>query len=301
MARLGGVSVGGKSPVRVMGILNASPESFYKKSVRTGRAAMREAAALMRDEGADFIDIGGMSTAPYLQTAVPEETESARVLEAVRAVRDATDLPISVDTCRAGVARASMEEGVRIINDISGLKHDRDMPRTVSRFGASVVLCAYGGGARARAATGGAVDAARRLLGESLEIAGDAGIPRQKIVLDPAIGFFRRAAPGGGNAFLTRIRSDRVRRDLAVIGNLDAVRHEGLPVLVSVSNKSFLGDLLGREDPAGRLYGSIAAEAVSVISGADIVRTHNVGQTRDAVTVASGVAGRPPGRPSKAR
>ena len=119
MAKIGNVSVGGKNPVRIMGILNTSPESFHKKSVNTSKIIIKNTAKLMEDQGADFIDVGGMSTAPYLSTLISEQTESKRILNAIKIIQNFTNLPISVDTCRAKVAKDALEYGVEIINDIS--------------------------------------------------------------------------------------------------------------------------------------------------------------------------------------
>ena len=278
MSRLGGVGVGGRNPVRIMGILNASPESFYKGSVRTTRAAVRDSVREMEDAGADFVDVGGMSTAPYLNTMVPERTESERIVDAIKVIRDVSNLPISVDTCRASVAAAALEHGARIVNDISGLKHDPEMRRVVSRLGPSLVLCAH-----SPRTVSGSVASTGRLLDESVGIAAECGVSRHRIALDPAIGFFRR---DGRGPFFTRIGSDWARRDARIIRDLDSIRRQGLPVLVSVSNKSFIGELLGGRSAPDRLYGSLAAEVVSVLNGADIVRTHNVRASRDAIRVA---------------
>ena len=279
MTVIGGVRVGKPHGVRIMGILNTSPESFYQESVRTGNSAIRNAAKQMEDDGADFIDVGGMSTAPYLQTMVSKEVETNRVLNAVGIIQDASNLPISVDTCRASVAEAAMKCGVRIINDISGLKYDPTMRNVASRYGASVILCAYS----PRPVQGKHEAVASRLLQESLDIANTASIPANKIVLDPSIGFFRR---NGNGPFHTRIRGSWVSRDLAVIRNLSLISPD-IPIMVSVSNKSFLGNLLGEDDPLRRLAGSIAAETASVLYGASIIRTHNVRTSRDAATVAA--------------
>ena len=284
MNRLGGVEVGRGRPVRIMGILNASPESFYKKSVRTSVDGIRDAVLGMERDGADFADVGGMSTAPYLRASTSEGTESRRVVRTVRAIREVSDIPVSVDTCRASVARAALECGADIVNDVSGLKFDSDMPGVIAEFKPSLVLGAYGTGT----ATGDLVEYARSALGQSVKIARDCGVPAGSIVLDPAIGFFRRS---GSDGPFTRIRGDWTERDILTVRRLEFIG-QGRPVLVSVSNKSFLGKMLGHDAPADRLYGSVAAEAVAVINGADIIRTHNVAQTRDAVTVASGLSGR---------
>ena len=142
MTKIGNVRVGGKNPVRIMGILNTSPESFYKKSVNTTKTHIKNTVIQMEDEGVDFIDVGGMSTAPYLSTTISEKVESKRILNAIKIIQNISNLPISVDTCRAKVARDALEYGIVIINDISGLKYDRKMQEVVSEFVPSLILCA---------------------------------------------------------------------------------------------------------------------------------------------------------------
>jgi dihydropteroate synthase len=233
----------------------------------------------MEDEGVDFIDVGGMSTAPYLSTTVSEKVESKRILNAIKIIQNVSNLPISVDTCRAKVARDALECGIEIINDISGLKYDGKMQEVVSEFVPSLILCAYD----SKTVFGNTITTTNKLLRESLKIAKKSNIPSEKIVLDPAIGFFVKTGQG---QFFTKIKSDWVERDLTIIKNLNSIK-QNHPILISVSNKSFLGNLLGKENPADRLFGSIAAEAISVINGADIIRTHNVEATKEAITIAS--------------
>jgi len=279
VTRIGNVGVGRKNPVRIMGILNISPESFYKKSVKTTKIHIKNTVKQMENEGADFIDVGGMSTAPYLSTAISEKVESKRILDAIKIIQNISNLPISVDTCRSKVARDALENGIEIINDISGLKYDRKMQEVISEFTPSLILCAYD----SKIVFGNTVTTTKKLLRESLKIAKKSSISSEKIVLDPAIGFFRKT---GQDPFFTKIKSDWVKRDLSIIKNLNSIK-QSYPILISVSNKSFLGDLLGKENPSDRLFGSIAAEAISVLNGADIVRTHNVEATKDAITIAS--------------
>jgi len=276
--KLGNVHVGNSNPVRIMGILNTSPESFYKKSISTSRQKIVNAVHRMEDEGADFIDVGGMSTAPYLSTMVSEKTEVSRIIKAVKIIQQASNLPISVDTCRSVIAREALELGVDIINDVTGLKYDHMMPKIIEKYRPSLVLCAYS----KKTITGNQLLKTKYLLRESLEIAKSAKIPRTKIVLDPAIGFFRKK---GRNSFFTKINSDWVKRDLLILENLRSIKLNN-PILVSVSNKSFIGKILKKQNPSDRLAGSLAAEAVCVLNGADIIRTHNVSETREAVTVA---------------
>ncbi len=279
MAKIGNVGVGGKNPARIMGILNTSPESFYKKSVNTSKNLIKNTVKLMQDQGADFVDIGGMSTAPYLSTLVSEKTESKRIQNAIKIIQNFTNLPISVDTCRARVAQDALECGVEIINDISGLKYDKKMPQVISEYCPSLILCAYS----PKLADGNPASITRKLLQDSLKIAKKSHIPSEKIVLDPAIGFFRKTGKG---SFFTKIKSDWLERDLSVLKNLEFIK-QNYPLLISVSNKSFIGEILGKENPNDRLFGSISAETVSVMNGADIIRTHNVEATKDAITIAS--------------
>ena len=279
MTRIGNVGVGGKNPVRIMGILNTSPESFYKKSVNTTKTDIKNSVKQMENEGANFIDVGGMSTTPYLTTTVSEKIESKRILNAIKIIQNISNIPISVDTCRAKVARDALEHGVEIINDVSGLKYDKRMQEIISKFVPSLILCAYD----SKTVSGNAVTTTKKLIREILKIAKKSHVPSEKIVVDPAIGFFRKTGRG---PFFTKIKSDWVERDLSVIKNLNFIK-QNYPILISVSNKSFLGNLLGKENPSDRLFGSIAAEAISVINGADIIRTHNVEATEAAITIAS--------------
>ena len=280
--KLGTVRVGDSSPVRIMGILNTSPESFYKKSISIGRQKIVDAVYRMEEEGADFIDVGGMSTAPYLSTMVPEKIELVRIVNAVKIIQRTTNLPISVDTCRATVAKEALELGVDIINDVTGLKYDVMMPKIIERYCPSLILCAYS----KKIITGNQVQETKKLLKKSLEIAKSAKIPRTKIVLDPAIGFFRKK---GNNSFFTRINSDWVKRDLLILKNLNSIKLSR-PILVSVSDKSFIGKILKKENPSDRLSGSLAAEVVCVLNGADIFRTHNVAETKEAITIAQKIS-----------
>ena len=277
--KLGTISVGGSNPVRIMGILNTSPESFYKKSISSSKQKIIDAVNRMQEEGADFIDIGGMSTAPYLSTMITEKMEINRIIKGIKIVQQHSNLPISVDTCRSSVAKEALELGVDIINDITGLKYDPLMPKIVEKYSPSLILCAYS----KKTITGNQVQKTKNLLQESLNISKSANISQSQIVLDPSIGFFRNK--GKKSAIFTKINSDWIQRDLTILQNLRAIKLNN-PILVSVSNKSFLGKILEKENPSDRLYGSLAAEVISVLNGAHIIRTHNVSETKDAVTIA---------------
>ena len=276
--KLGPIHVGNSNPVRIMGILNTSPESFYKKSISISKERIRDAVRRMEDDGADFIDVGGMSTAPYIATMISEKTETNRIIKAVKIIQQISNLPISVDTSRATVAKEVLELGVDIINDVSGLKYDPIMPKTIEKYCPSLVLCAYS----KKTITGNQILKTKYLLKESLKIAKSANIPKSKIVLDPAIGFFRKEGMG---SLFTKINSDYVQRDLLILKNLSSIKLDN-PILVSVSNKSFIGKILKKKNPIDRIYGSIAAELVAIRNGVDIIRTHNVDKTKNAMTIA---------------
>lgn len=268
-ATLGGVRVGGDAPVRVMAVLNVSPESFYPGSVRGDAAALRDAAHRAVDEGADLIDVGARSTAPYRDTTVALDEEVRRMRWAVELVAGAVAVPVSADTTRAAVAAAALATGARVINDVSGLRGDPAMADLAAQ-GAGVVLMA---------SPDGGPDAAplalvRRALADSLARAARAGLSRGEIVLDPGIGFFTASATPA-----PAFACDVLRR-LAELDDL------GCPLLVGVSRKRFVGALTGRDDPADRLAGSLAAATAAVLRGAAVIRAHDVAATRDAVRVA---------------
>ena len=280
--KLGTVRVGGSNPVRIVGILNTSPESFYKKSISISKEKILDVVNRMEEEGADFIDVGGMSTAPYLSTTVSEKIETDRVVKAIKIIQHATNLPVSVDTCRARVAKEALELGVDIINDVTGLKHDPTMPKIIERYHPSLILCAYS----KKIITGNQIQATKNLLKKSLDIAKSVKIPSSKIALDPAIGFFREK---GKNSFFTKINSSWVQRDLLILKNLREIKLN-MPLLISVSNKSFIRKILKKNNLSDRLAGSLTAEAVCVLNGADIIRTHNVAETKEVVTIAKSLS-----------
>lgn len=266
-----------------MGIINTSPESFHSASIRESRTEVADAAAGMAGDGADYIDVGGMSTAPYLDVWVSEDIEMERVVAAVRAVVESCKLPVSVDTSRSRVAAAAMDAGATILNDITGL-HDVGMRQVISKYDPSVILCAHDTGTH----TGDASDTAG-ILTKVVERALEYGVDPEKLSVDPAIGFFRNHGRRGTH---TKISDNWARRDCAILNTLRDIG-DRFPVLVSVSNKSFIGQILDDREPSGRMYGSLAAETLAVAGGADIIRTHNIAASLDAIRVASAVIGRP--------
>ena len=278
MTKLGNITVGTKNKITIMGILNTSPESFYKNSIKSTKSQITKHVIELEETGANIIDIGGMSTAPYLKTIVSEKLESERVTKTIKIIQNLSNIPISVDTCRASVAKNALELGIDIINDISGLKYDVNMPKIIEKYNPSLILCAYS----KKLVKGNTILETKKLLNESIEIAQNAQISKNKIVVDPAIGFFRRSSIIKNKLPYTKINYDWFERDIEIIRNLKSLKTR-FPILISISNKSFLGKVLGKEDPADRNTGTAITEMLSIINGASIIRTHNPKITSDVI------------------
>ncbi len=258
------------SEPKVMGVINVSPESFYKGSVRTDKKSLIETVLKMAEEGASFVDIGAKSTAPYLETQIPVEEETKRAVWAVETIRRYVEIPISIDTTSSEVADEAIKVGADIINDVSGLKSDRNMARVARSHGVPVVICAH----KKLEDFKDPIHEVTEALKESLQIAYESGIEKENIAIDPAIGF---------------LRPDWLpwyEWDSRILANLNVLKDLGFPVLVGVSRKSFVGAITGREDLNERLPGSLAATAIAVWNGVNIVRTHDVKETIDSVRMA---------------
>jgi dihydropteroate synthase len=262
-----------------MGVVNVSPESFHPGSVHRDEEAIVRAALAMVDAGAAFVDVGARSTAPYLDADIDESLETARLTRAVELLVAKLAVPVSADTSRPGPARAALEAGARVINDVSTLR-DPALGALVASHGAGLVMMAapdpVPGGAYPGSSPAAAVST---LLAAGLQRAAAAGIQADRIVVDPGIGFFRGAT------------IPWYEWDVRVLAELEAVRALGRPLCVGVSRKSFIGAILERPHTADRLAGSLAATAIAVANGAALIRTHDVAETRDAVRVAERVRG----------
>jgi len=274
-ACLAGITVGDGLDVAVVGALNVSPESFYRGSVATCADDLLRAAEAMAVAGAAFIDVGAVSTAPHLATRIEEAEEADRLGWAVDLLVARVGVPVSADTSRCRPARAALDAGARIINDVTGLAGDADMARELGpRADVGVILMASEGGARGG---GDPIAVVTSVLAQALAVARAAGIDASRIVVDPGIGFFRNQ----GMAWQDW--------DCAVLARLSALRDLGRPVCIGVSRKSFIGAVAGEDDPGRRLPGSLAATAAAVLSGAQLVRTHDVADTVQAVKVAEAI------------
>ena len=239
----------------VMGILNVTPDSFSGDGVTDLETAVTQAKQ-MAEDGADLIDIGGESTRPetWSGPGLSVEDELARVVPVVERVAAAVSVPVSIDTYKAQVAERALAAGASLVNDVWGLRRDPAMAAAVSRTGAPVVLMHNKPGGGYQDLIG---EIAASLL-ESVELGRAAGIPEDRIILDPGIGFGKTQ-----------------EENLEIIRRLPELRRLGFPLLIGPSRKSFIGKTL--DVPAGeRLEGTAAAVALSIAGGADIVRVHDV-------------------------
>jgi dihydropteroate synthase len=262
--------------VVLVGVLNATPDSFSDggRHDDPGRAAAHAAALVA--EGAGMLDLGAESTRPGA-TPVPVEEELRRLLPVLAAVRRAVAVPLSVDTMKAGVARAALDAGADVVNDVSAGRADPDMLPLCGQAGVPVVLVHMQGTPATMQAAPRYTDVVaevRDFLAARAEAARSAGVRADAIILDPGIGFGKTLA-----------------HNAALLRRLDVPAALGYPVLVGVSRKGFIGQLLGGRAVEDRLLGTAAAVALAVTGGARLVRVHDVAAMRDVVRVVAGVLG----------
>lgn len=288
VAKLGWVDVGDGYPTRIMAVLNLSPESFYKGSVALGDAVER---ALELEKHADILDVGAMSTAPYLETWIPPEKELERIRAVLPEIVKNVKVPVSVDTYRPQVAEYALKVGASVINDVTGGKLYPEMCRIVADHGASVVLMA-----REKEPQRGLqpIDRVMYALKESIDHFEKCGVEPNRIVVDPGIGF--PLLPPRDEPYVVRgeyRHGDENwpwwKWDLHILANLQRLKALGKPILVGVSRKSFLRRITGVERPEEVLPASVAAEAIAVLNGANVIRTHNPQETKQAARLAEAI------------
>lgn len=258
----------------LMGVLNVTPDSFSDGGEFYAPAAALAQAQRLVEAGADLIDIGGQSTRPGAEQVSVEE-ELHRVLSVVQSVRSQLSVPISVDTTRAVVAQRAVEAGADMVNDISGGTFDPDMLSTVAQLGVPIVLMHI----RGTPQTMQQLTDYQDLIGEIYEFlegqlaaAERAGIERSRLIIDPGIGFAKT-----------------LEQNLEILRQLPRFRSLGVPILVGVSRKSFIGRLLNQPDPKGRVWGTAAACCGAISGTADILRVHDVLEMRDVCRVADAI------------
>jgi dihydropteroate synthase len=273
LTKIGEVSID-RDSVKIMGVMNVSPESFYKNSIKTTVNSISTFVKKLENDGADIIDIGAMSTAPYLDTVITSKIEISRLKKAINIIRQSCKLPVSIDTPRASVAEAALQMGADAINDVCGLKYDPQMAEIVSKHNIPIILGAFEK-KPSKILTAKSLST-KRILYESITIAQKAGIKKTNIIIDPSIGFFRKE---GNNPFFTKLtKIPWYCRDIEIVYNLKELTNLSLPICISLSNKSFLGKIMNLKINE-RLIPSLIMEVIAVMNGATVIRTHNVKET----------------------
>ena len=257
----------------LMGVLNVTPDSFSDGGAFLDPAQAVDHGLALESEGADIIDVGGESTRPGSRP-VPEAEETARVLPVIAGLRRRSKILLSVDTTKAAVARAALDAGADLVNDTSSLRADPKMAGVVAASGAGLVLMHMRGIPLTMQDAPHYDDVMGEIMGfldERLRAAAAAGIPAERVAVDPGLGF--------GKTF---------PHNLEILRRQEAFHALGRPLLLGFSRKSFLGTITG-QPPAGRLEATIAAAVLSVERGAHILRVHDVGPVARAVRTAEAV------------
>ncbi len=257
-----------------MGILNVTPDSFFDGGRYFNLQKAVDHAFRLIDEGADILDIGGESTRPGAEPVSIDE-ELRRVIPVIEALTKRISIPISIDTYKARVAEEAIQAGATIVNDISGLRFDPEMPSVVSKYRVPVVIMHIKGTPKDMQKNPhyeALIPEIIEYLRKSIVIAKQAGVDENMIIIDPGIGFGKLP-----------------EHNLQIIKNLREFSNLGKPILIGVSRKSFIGKILNDAPPDERLEGTAAAVAASVLNGANIVRVHDVGFMAKVVKVADAV------------
>lgn len=258
----------------VMGILNVTPDSFSDGGTYFNKDSAVEQALRMQDEGADIIDIGGESTRPGAKKISVKE-EVNRVLPVIEALAEKVKIPISVDTYKSDVAKAAIQAGASIINDISGLRFDPEMPKIAAKNKVPVVIMhikGTPGNMQKNPVYKALIPKIIDYFHEGIKIARDAGVPDDMIIIDPGIGFGKT-----------------VEHNLEIIKRLNEFRGFEKPVLLGHSRKSFIGKILGDLPVSERLEGTAAASAIGIFNGANIIRVHDVKEMVRVAKIADGI------------
>ena len=257
----------------IMGVLNVTPDSFFDGGNYEDKNKAVDRALELEAQSADMIDIGGESTRPGSEP-VPADVELGRIIPVIEALRKRTSCLISVDTVKARVAEAALEAGADIINDISSARHDIRMLELAHRFKAGLIMMHMKGepkNMQDKPSYDNVLAEVKVFLKERLDYALAFGIPKERIIIDPGIGFGKR-----------------LEDNLRIINNLTTFQDLGRPVLVGTSRKSFIGKILDLP-PEERLEGTIASAVLSIVRGAAILRVHDVKAVKRAVVVAEAI------------
>ncbi len=244
----------------IMGILNVTPDSFYDGGRYISEEYLRNRIITLVEEGADIIDIGGESSRPGADP-VPLNEELQRVELALSFI-DTKDIAVSIDTCKAPVAEAALSKGAIIVNDISGLRFDPDMVNVVRKYNAYIVIMHMKGSPKDMQNNPeytNVIEEIMEFFKERVDFALSHGIEKEKIILDPGIGFGKKQI-----------------HNITILQNLKKFASLGFPLLIGHSRKSIIGYLTGENDPNNRLYGTLGISAYLIMQGVEIIRVHDV-------------------------
>ena len=258
----------------ILGILNITPDSFSDGGKYQNLNHAVECALQMIEDGADIIDIGGESTRPQALTIPPAE-EASRIIPIVKKIREHSNTLISVDTRKSSVAREALKSGANIVNDVSGLKYDRDMAQIIAQYKAGCILMHMRGvPATMQGLTTyeNLIDDISAELQASVDIALSEDILPEQIILDPGIGF-----------------SKDVTQNLQILNNLEAFHQLGFPLLIGTSRKSFIAKTLKKSTPTDCLWGTAATTTFSFLKGARFFRVHDVKQMKDVLDMTQAI------------
>lgn len=258
----------------VMAIVNVTPDSFSDGGVRADPAVAVRDAIRMADEGADLLDIGGESTRPGAAPLGVEE-EWRRVAPVLEGLKGRVQVPISIDTYKAEIARRALDTGATIVNDISGFTFDPAIASVVADRGAAAILMHHGGRSQAMYELARYDDVVAEVgdeLGERVAAAEAAGVERTRLMVDPGLGFAKQPA-----------------HTLEMLAGLPALAALNCPVVSGPSRKSFLKAAIGERSPDGRVWGTAAAVAASIWLGAHVVRVHDVAAMLDVARVTDAI------------
>ncbi len=253
----------------IMGILNVTPDSFFDGGKYFSKDDAIKYGMKLIENGADILDIGGESTRPGSER-VSEEEELKRVIPVIEEIAKRTDVPISIDTYKSNVAKAALDAGAQIVNDISGLRFDEKMAQVVAEKGVPVVIMHIKGTPGDMQNNPYYEDVIQELLDyfdERIRYATNHGIDESKIIIDPGIGFGKR-----------------IEDNLLIIKNLRAFKVFRKPILIGVSRKSFIGKILNLS-PEERLEGTLSANLTAIVNGAQIIRVHDVLETKRCIRI----------------
>lgn len=262
------------SKTHIMGILNITSDSFSDGGLHFDKSSAVEHALQMINDGADIIDIGGESTRPGSEPVSLDE-ELRRTIPVIEALAKSISVPISIDTYKSEVAMRALEAGALIVNDISGMGFDPEMPKVISKFKVPVVIMHMKGtpkNMQDNPVYDALIPEIITYFRTRIRLAVEFGIPENMIILDPGIGF--------GKTF---------EHNLEIINNLEQFSVLEKPLLIGPSRKAFLGKILGGLPPQERLEGTAAATAISIIKGAHIVRVHDVKEMARVAKVADAI------------